>query len=487
VVSELQSRVFWAKVWVVVFTYGFDACAALVFTLSLLGTVQLAVLQGLAVAGAMLGMVCYGAGLVVVPPTMAAYAKLAASREHKGEALHPTKQDDVVRQCQVGSTWAALFYHMHLASLENVPDPMVWPGSWRLRLQAMRRAWFDELHKAAQLPFVSQLTMITTSQLPAAAAVVFQYACFGAVTAAATVTTIIGVPFNTNIDSATRGVVGAFAVIYCTWPVIVHCLALLTIGFQAIAKPPKSDSGFSSKHTYVLDFLSADYAYAPFIASAMLGSLPHVWAWQCWVGLAAKSEEVVTTQTRVTSPANVSVAQLKLSVCATTSRMLLNSWALLEVYWLTEWLRIMLLVAAACIAVAWRLSPAAALQPVPDHMRATMAALSLGVTYIKSVRDKWKLLERGMQQFSYAGAVVDHCQKWLGFPGPVHDGMRPSRSTFGFAEYAERWERVEGLLQRMSVAQLESPPAQQQLRMVQEMLRRANKAVMADNVKACYL
>jgi hypothetical protein len=186
----------------------------------------------------------------------------------------------------------------------------------------------------------------------------------------------------------------------------------------------------------------------------------------------------------VSSPANVSLVQLKVSVCATTSRLLRNSWALHEVYWLTEWLRIMLLAAAACIAVSWRLSPAAALQPVPDHMRAAMAVLSLAVTYIKSVRDKWKLLERGMQQFSCAGAVVEQCETWL------HQGhhfpLQPLHGRFGFADYADRWWAVELSLREMSAVGLASH-VQQQLLVVQEMLRRGNKAIMADNVKACYL
>jgi hypothetical protein len=58
-----------------VLTYGFDACAALVFTPAVLGTVPLVVLQSLALAGVGLGMVCYFLGLVFAPPTMAAYAK----------------------------------------------------------------------------------------------------------------------------------------------------------------------------------------------------------------------------------------------------------------------------------------------------------------------------------------------------------------------------------------------------------------------------
>lgn len=46
------------------------------FTLAVLGTVQLAVLQGLAVAGVTLGSICYFLGLDFLPPTMAAYAKM---------------------------------------------------------------------------------------------------------------------------------------------------------------------------------------------------------------------------------------------------------------------------------------------------------------------------------------------------------------------------------------------------------------------------
>jgi hypothetical protein len=91
-----------------------------------------------------------------------------------------------------------------------------------------------------------------------------------------------------------------------------------------------------------------------------------------------------------------------------------------------------------------------------------------------------------MQQFCYAGAVVEECENFSQ-PQDPESGVPPSNGRFGFAEYVERWETVELRLRGMPAADLASRIVEEHLLVVQEMLRRANKAIMSDNVKACYL
>jgi hypothetical protein len=184
-------------------------------------------------------------------------------------------------------------------------------------------------------------------------------------------------------------------------------------------------------------------------------------------------------------PPPLADAHVQLSISAATTRLLFDSLLMLEVYFLAEWLRILLLLAAACVALSWRLSPAGWLSTVlqlsPDVVRAVMAVLSLAVTYIKSVRDKWKLLERGMQQFAYGAAVVIQLEQTL---LPLYLWRREARSC---VQYLARWQHIEQYLLQMSPDALAQKYVQQQLQIAQEMLRRANKAVMSDNIKACYL
>uniref|UniRef100_A0A383WPF9 Uncharacterized protein n=1 Tax=Tetradesmus obliquus TaxID=3088 RepID=A0A383WPF9_TETOB len=144
---------------------------------------------------------------------------------------------------------------------------------------------------------------------------------------------------------------------------------------------------------------------------------------------------------------------------------------------------------AANIVVRWRDSvadgSAATGQSLPDSVRVALAVLSLAVTYIKSVRDKWRLLERGMQQFSYAGAVVLQFEHQLPAQYSTED---PQLSAVNkLSAFVERWRIVKRVLQGMTDEQLGHAKMQQVLLVVQEMVRRANKAVLSDNVKVCYL
>ncbi|WIA36680.1 hypothetical protein OEZ86_007962 [Tetradesmus obliquus] len=56
-----------------------------------------------------------------------------------------------------------------------------------------------------------------------------------------------------------------------------------------------------------------------------------------------------------------------------------------------------------------------------------------------------------------------------------------------FGSFVARWWTVKAALQCMSDDELASAEVQQLLLVVQEMVRRANKAVMAQNLYACYL
>lgn len=78
---------------------------------------------------------------------------------------------------------------------------------------------------------------------------------------------------------------------------------------------------------------------------------------------------------------------------------------MLNVYFLTEWLCIAMLAVTAGLVVTLRAETAS--DPgAGTALRVTAAVLPLGVTYTKSVRDKWKLLERAMQQLSYGGSIL---------------------------------------------------------------------------------
>jgi hypothetical protein len=284
---------------------------------------------------------------------------------------------------------------------------------------------------------------------------------------------IYGVPFAAHLNVEKRAVAVAYTMWTCLLPLFWHgaVLMYISVAVRVIFKGPDRLGGFlPGKVSEALGLLSC---------YSGVGKLPAVWAWQCWIDLAEKATKVVGSSP-VAQPA-INPVMMRLSILASVDRLFTNSWPMFQVYFLTEWLRILLLVAAACIGVSWRVSSAG--QPTPDYVRASMAVLSLAVTHIKSVRDKWKLLEHGMQQFSYAGAVVlqmEHTMQRLLALQTTQAACLQCRNTFG--SFAARWYVLEARLQALSPADLESSK-----QVVHEMVRRANKAVMSDDVKACYL
>jgi hypothetical protein len=116
-------------------------------------------------------------------------------------------------------------------------------------------------------------------------------------------------------------------------------------------------------------------------------------------------------------------------------------------YFLTEWFRICCLTGAAFTVIAWQvhLDDGA---PVTDvGLRVTIAALSAAATTVKSVRDKWKMLERSMQQLSFAGALL------LSFGQILTPNVNPSKSPFEQKDLFGLWYAVaEELSQEPHVA-----------------------------------
>lgn len=293
--------------------------------------------------------------------------------------------------------------------------------------------------------------------------------------------------------ASARVVIDAFTFYACIVPLVLHGASALVavnavkLRLRKPERPPAHDSRGIARFSG-------------------LGDLPAVWAWQCWIDLAAKAAKVVGNSKHcfteqgeaagkdpaakhIQAPGVLSPAEVQLSIIASVDRFFNGSWLMFQVYFLTEWIRIVLLIAAACIAVSWRTSAAAGSsakgQTALDCMRAAVAVLSLAVTYIKSVRDKWRLLGRGMQQASFAGAVVLQFEHQL--PAQHRSAAPKLKYMNRFGSFVARWWTVKAALQGMSDDELASAEVQQLLLVVQEVVCRANKAVMAQNLYACYL
>jgi hypothetical protein len=207
---------------------------------------------------------------------------------------------------------------------------------------------------------------------------------------------------------------------------------------------------------------------------------------------------------------NVHWQVLTSSIMPTTTRLLLNGRAMLKVYYFTEWLRIVMLAVSAGLAVSWRARMAAG-NASDVELRVAMAVLSMGVVYTKSVRDKWKLLERAMQQLSYGGAIVllfdlrvGILKLWPkrgaatllsivviphGQPEDVGKMLVPVAPMWHCIDFVQGWSRI------ITEFDWEGPVSADDayicegvwLKQLQELVRRANKATLAENTKACFL
>jgi hypothetical protein len=104
-VGKLQSLALRAKLCrVLLVYYGFDVCAALLVTLSVVGGVNLVTLQVLAAMGVVLGLLSFVSGMECVAPPMATYAKLDASKELKGGVQNRDFLNTYLQDC----TWGTL-------------------------------------------------------------------------------------------------------------------------------------------------------------------------------------------------------------------------------------------------------------------------------------------------------------------------------------------------------------------------------------------
>jgi len=396
-VSQLQSRAFVAQVVVTVIVNGFDACAALVFVFSVLKGVDVRVLRIIAVIGVVLGALSL-ARLAFIPPTLAAYAALAASRLNECDA----ESAAMVAQCRIDSSWRQLFNH--IAVPDDEPDPQHhWCGyhyaicisgisnciSWCMPGSSMALLW-----GAARMMWFVAWQGLWLAMLAYGAPSLYYYSSDLP-------------PSDTNI------VLVLYICVYLSLPLCLHAVLLCCIWAlkQTWPRFPK----MLREVVHAADTLSLWYGFG-------VGTLPGVWSWQCLTDARPAVNLAGTVAQHQHDYHHLELIRvLNASIRPATTRLLLNAWAMLVVYSLTEWVRVLSLAFAAFLAVKWQASPHAGSNDPPFTMQAAMAALSLAVNYIKSVREKWQLLERGMQQMSYGGALVLLFEEWLKVKGWISE------------------------------------------------------------------
>lgn len=441
--AEITTRAVVAKLLVTVSLFAFDACTKLLFTVAVLGSVQsskvamnqyqvVAMLQYLAAGGAFLGIASVGS-LLFVPATLTAYSKLAASRVNKGK---PAEEAAILERCEQDSTWTAI--------LRNASD----------------------LHMHVHVPCIDLVRMSTSSINPLSCANLFKVVnliYFSYI--------VLLWPTSTTFSKV---VMVLYGIVFWASPLFVHILTLYYIRRISNLWPQPARNAQLTPLIRQLTILTN-------VGGLFLGdgvcSLPGVWAWLWYTELKPK------LSVRADNMADsVACSVLKDSVKPAVTRLLVNGWCLLVAYTLTEWIRMLLMSGIATVAAASRMSPDSFSN---DSLRIVVAALSATIELTKSARDKWKLLERGMQQMSYAGALVFLFEEHFRTNEWKIDGVDINTKGLHRIDILEGWHNLQQPLDAMATNG--GDEFTQLVLKAQEMVRRANKAVASDNLKAAFV